>query len=70
MMLHTKYQGSRPFGFRQEDFKVFISKIYFRLCDLDTERTGTIRTLIRQGHIRIIPVKFCKNSASSLKDVL
>ena len=20
MMLHTKYQGSRPYGFRQEDF--------------------------------------------------
>ena len=24
MMLHTKYQGSRPCGFRQEDFQVFL----------------------------------------------
>ena len=23
MMLHTKYQGSRPYGFRQEDFSMF-----------------------------------------------
>ena len=23
MMLHTKYQGSRPFGFRKEDFLSF-----------------------------------------------
>ena len=23
MMLHTKYKGSRPFGFRQEDFFMF-----------------------------------------------
>ena len=23
MMLHTKYQGSRPCGFRQEDFFIF-----------------------------------------------
>ena len=25
MMLHTKYQGSRPCGFRQEDFSLFSS---------------------------------------------
>ena len=25
MMLHTKYQGSRPFGFRQEDFFMFLT---------------------------------------------
>ena len=24
MMLHTKYQGSRPFGFRREDFFMFL----------------------------------------------
>ena len=24
MMLHTKYQGSRPCGFRQEDFLMFL----------------------------------------------
>ena len=23
MMLHTKYQGTRPFGFRREDFFMF-----------------------------------------------
>ena len=25
MMLHTKYQDSRPFGFRQEDFFMFFT---------------------------------------------
>ena len=25
MMLHTKYQGSLPYGFRQEDFSMFLA---------------------------------------------
>ena len=29
-MLHTKYQGSRPYGFRQEDFCHCFP--YVRLC--------------------------------------
>ena len=29
MMLHTKYQGSMPYGFRQEDFSCFL---YINLC--------------------------------------
>ena len=29
-MLHTKYQGSRPFGFRLEDF--FMVPLYVSLC--------------------------------------
>ena len=29
MMLHTKYQGSKPYGFRQEDFfYVFLIQAY------------------------------------------
>ena len=36
-MLNTKYQESRLSGLRQEDFKVFILKIYFSLYDLDTD---------------------------------
>ena len=28
VMLHIKYQGSRPSGFRQADFKVFISNLF------------------------------------------
>ena len=31
MMLHTKYQGSRPSGFRQEDFFMFLT-IKASLC--------------------------------------
>ena len=48
--------------------KVFISKIYFSLCALDTFRqgTGTIWTIIKEGHIRIIPAKFGKKPAISL----
>ena len=31
MMLHTKYQGSRPYGFRQEDLFMFLSiKAYLK----------------------------------------
>ena len=29
MMLHTKYQGSRPYGFRQEDFYMFFPKYVY-----------------------------------------
>ena len=27
MMLHTKYQGSRPSGFRQEDFFILLNNV-------------------------------------------
>ena len=59
-------------GFRQEDFESFILKIYFSLCDLDMQQTGTIWTTIKTTIlIRIIPAKFGKNPASSLAgDVL
>ena len=53
MILHSKYQGSR-----QEGFKVFISKIYFSLCDQDMQRTETILTIIKEGHIMIISANF------------
>ena len=29
MMLHTKYKGSRPCGFRQEDFFMFLSILMY-----------------------------------------
>ena len=38
-MLHTKYQGCRPCGFRQEDFQSFH---IISLCDLDMQETGPI----------------------------
>ena len=61
MMLDNKYQGSMPCGFRQEDFLKFSSgKSIFSLCDLDMQRTRTILTVIKEGHIRIIPAKFGK----------
>ena len=66
MMLHTKYQSSRPCGFREEIFLKFSSsKSIFSLCDLDMQWTGTIRTILKEGHIRIIPTKFGQNPASS-----
>ena len=34
MMLHTKYQGSRPGGFRQEDFFMFQGFLKFHLKNL------------------------------------
>ena len=42
MMLHSKYQGSRPCGFRKEFFKFSSGKSIFSLCDLDMQGTGTI----------------------------
>ena len=33
MMLHTKYQGSRPYGFRLEDFRMFFLYSLRRTCD-------------------------------------
>ena len=50
-----------PCGFRQEDFKVFILRFYFSLCDLDMQRPGTILTIVKECHIKIIPVKSGQN---------
>ena len=61
MMLHTKYAGYCPSGFRQEDFlKLSFGKSIFSLCDLDMERQRTIWTNIKEVHIRIIPAKLGK----------
>ena len=38
-MLHTKYQGSRPSGFRLEDFFMFP---YISLCKTCDPRVGAI----------------------------
>ena len=40
------------------------------MCDLDMQRTITISTIIKEGHVRIIHAKFGKNPGSSLGDVL
>ena len=37
MMLHTKYQGSRPYGIRREDFFMFP---YISLCKTCDHRGG------------------------------
>ena len=50
MMLHTQYQGSRPSGFRQEDFLKFSTwRSIFSLCDLDMQQTRTIWTILVEG---------------------
>ena len=42
-MLHTKYQGSKPCGIRQEYFLKFSSrKSILSLYDLDMQWAGTI----------------------------
>ena len=33
MMLHTKYQGFRPYGLRQKDFSMFFPKSLCKICD-------------------------------------
>ena len=42
-------------------------KSIFSLCDLDMQQTRTIRTIVIEGHMRIIPVKFGYNQAYSLR---
>ena len=51
-------------------FKFSSQKSIFSLCDLEMQWMGTIWTIIKEGHIRIISAKFGKNPASSLGDVL
>ena len=65
MMLHTKYEGSVVSD--KKIFNVFNSKIYFSLCDLDMQQTGTICTINKGGLTRIIPAKLGENPASSLR---
>ena len=44
---------------------MFKVSIYFSLFDVDMQRTGTIRAIVKKGHIRIIPAMF-----GSLGDVI
>ena len=39
MILHTKYQGSMPCGFRQEDFFFHVAP-YISLCKIFDPRAG------------------------------
>ena len=41
-------------------------EIYFCLFDLVMQQTGTIRNIIKEGLIRIIPAMFGQNQARSL----
>ena len=41
-------------------------KVCFSLCDLDMQRTRTISTIIKEGYLKIFPVEFGQNPASSL----
>ena len=50
----------------KNSFKVFISKIYFSLCDLDMQQIWPTWTIIKEDHIRIIFAKYGKNPTSSL----
>ena len=68
MMIHTKYQDSRPCDFRQEDFlKILFWKSFFSLCDLDMEQNGTILKIIKEDYIRIISAKFGQNPGSGFR---
>ena len=44
MMLHTKYQGSRSYGFRQADFVMFSLHSLCKTCDPQN------RAILAQGH--------------------
>ena len=67
MMLHSYI---KVLGLVVSDKKIFQKKkssrkSIFSLCDLDMQWTGTICTIIKEGHIRVIPAKFGSNPASS-----
>ena len=74
-IIQTNYQmicyirNSKALGlwFQTRRFFKFLSrKSIFSLSDLDMQQTITIWTIIKEGHIRIIPAKFCQNRAISL----
>ena len=69
LMLLTNYQSSRHRGFREDFLKVSSWKSIFSQCDLDMQGTKTIWTLFKEGYIRIVPIKFGQNPASSLGEV-
>ena len=49
MMLHTKYQGSRPSGFTLEDYIIFIPKMYVHpLCPRYVKDQNNLNTPCRE----------------------
>ena len=58
MMLLTKYQGSGPCDFRQEDFKFSSRKSIFSLCDQDINGPEPFEQLFKEDPLKIIPATF------------
>ena len=52
MMLHTKYQGSMPYSFRQEDVSIFSN---ISLCILCDPGAGPF---LAQGHNLMLQTKY------------
>ena len=46
-MLPTKYQGSRPYGFRQEYFYMFFSLLEFKESDVAWPNRSQTRQICR-----------------------
>ena len=47
MMLHTKYQGPRPCGFRRKDFSCFLGRALVRIRAKKEKNTIFGRALVR-----------------------
>ena len=66
------YQIPRLYAlwFQTRRIKKFSSrKSNFSLCYLDMQQTGTILTIIKEGHIRIFPAKFGKTQSVIYKEM-
>ena len=61
-MLHTKYQDSRPYGFRQEDFSCFYYVSQCKSCDPQGgaifDPRGIIRTNLVEVHQVMLSNKY------------
>ena len=61
MMLHTKYQGSRPCGFRQEEFFMFPYVSHCKTCDPQgraiLDPRGIVGTNLVKVHYKMLHTK-------------
>ena len=53
MLLYTKYEISKPFGFVQEDFENYLLKPIFSTHDLLMQVSWTISTTLVENHVLV-----------------
>ena len=65
-MLHTKYQGSWPCGFRQKILKFYLENLFLACVTKICNGPKPLEKQIKEGLMRIIPAKFGQYPPCSL----